>query len=160
MTRRIAIRTAIVAATFLLLASTARAGTPVTGIASWYGPGEGVAMPFCTWTYRHEHGCGSVIIRSLDTGMAAVAPVVSYCQCYVGTPQERIIDLQLGVVGALGLDPARGLYRVTVEPFNGTFPDTATESPRTWQENVRYLGVITILIAAAIWYWRRAIRLP
>jgi len=140
----------------LLMAEGASAGIPITGLASWYGPGDGVATPWCTWTYRHDHGCGSVLIRSLDTGMAAVAPVIDFCSCYVGTPQERIIDLQLGVVGALGLDPAQGLYRVSVEPFRP--PDTAAESERTWQENVRYIGVITILIAAAIWYWRRIIR--
>ena len=117
----------IVAALVLLglLAAPVQASGPITGIASWYGPGEGVAMPFCTWAYRHTYGCGAVIIRSLDTGMAVVAPVIDYCQCYVGTPQERIIDLQLSVVGALGLDPSKGLFRVSVEAFSGELPDTA-----------------------------------
>lgn len=103
-------------AILLILALTlpVRAGGGITGVASWYGPGNGVAMPFCTWTYRNTVGCGSVLITSLDTGQSTVAPVIDYCQCYVGTPQERIVDLQLGVVAALGLDPSRGLFRVTV----------------------------------------------
>jgi len=38
------------------------------GIASHYGPGNGVAMNFCTWTLRHTRGCGQVIITSHATG--------------------------------------------------------------------------------------------
>lgn len=106
---------AIVSAMILfgLLVTPVQAGA-VSGTASWYGPGNGVAMPFCTWTYRHTYGCGSVLITSLDTGLSVVAPVIDYCQCYVGTAQERIVDLQWGVVTALGLDISRGLYPVTV----------------------------------------------
>lgn len=102
-----------------------------TGTASWYGPGTGVAMPFCTWTLRTTQGCGSVAIQSLDTGITVIAPVIDYCQCYVGTPQERIVDLQWGVVDALGLDRSRGLYPVSVWPVDGTaptIPDTAMEA--------------------------------
>jgi len=111
-----------------------QAGSAQTGIASWYGPGNGVAMPFCTWTYRHTYGCGSVVITSLDTGLSTVASVIDYCFCYVGTPQERIVDLQWEVVAALGLDLSRGLYQVTVEPV--TIPDTSMRRPiaRHWVE--------------------------
>lgn len=84
------------------------------GIASHYGPGSGVAMNFCTWTYRHRHGCGSVRITSLDTGITVVAPVIDFCDCWTTTPDERIVDLQWGVVSALGLDTSQGLYRVEV----------------------------------------------
>lgn len=104
----------------LMLVAPVQAGGPVTGIASHYGPGFGAAMPFCTWTYRHAHGCGSMLVTSLDTGRSAVVPIIDYCQCYVGTPNERIIDLQWDVVTALGLDLSRGLYRVTIEPTTGT----------------------------------------
>lgn len=86
------------------------------GIASHYGPGSGVAMNFCTWTFRHEHGCGSVVVKSLETGLQAMVPVVDYCDCYTGTPDERIIDLQYGVVQSLGLSMSRGLYEVEVWP--------------------------------------------
>lgn len=97
-----------------------------TGTASHYGPGTGVARNACTWAVRHHKGCGRVLIRSLETGRATIARVVDFCDCYTGTPDERIIDLQYGVLDALGLDPARGLYRVTVRPYQPwLLPDTA-----------------------------------
>jgi rare lipoprotein A (peptidoglycan hydrolase) len=85
------------------------------GIASHYGPGFGVAMNFCTWTFRHENGCGSVRITSLDNGRSVSVPVVDYCDCWTTTADERIIDLQWGVLDALGLDRRQGLYRVRVD---------------------------------------------
>jgi hypothetical protein len=84
----------------LLLPSVVAAFGPISGTASHYGPGSGVAMPFCTWTVRNTQGCGWVAITSAQTGITVEAPVIDYCQCYVGTPQERIIDLQWGVVAA------------------------------------------------------------
>ena len=99
------------------------------GIASHYGPGDGVAMNFCTWERRHAQGCGYVRVRSNDTGRTVRVPVVDYCDCYAGTTSERIVDLQWGVVAALGLDRSRGLYPVVVEPANQApvvvLPDTA-----------------------------------
>lgn len=85
------------------------------GIASHYGPGNGVAMNFCTWVYRHEVGCGTVQITSLDNGNSVRVPVIDFCDCYTGTVHERIIDLQWGVLDALGLERSRGLYPVRVE---------------------------------------------
>lgn len=86
------------------------------GIASYYGPGSGVAMNFCTWTYRHEHGCGFITVKSLASGLQVTVPVVDFCDCYTGTPDERIIDLQYGVVQLLGLNMSQGLYEVEVWP--------------------------------------------
>lgn len=85
------------------------------GIASHYGPGSGVARNDCTWARRTNSGCGSVTITSLETGLSVTAPVIDYCDCYTGTADERIVDLQWGVVDALGLDRSAGLYRVRVE---------------------------------------------
>lgn len=98
-----------------------------SGVASWYGPGTGVASQWCTWTLRTQSGCGWARITSLDTGIVVVAPVIDWCQCYRGTPQERILDLQLGVVAALGLDPSRGLFQVSVEWLSAPvfIPDTS-----------------------------------
>lgn len=87
-----------------------------SGTASHYGPGSGVAMNFCTWGLRHREGCGWVRITSHDTGLTVTAPVIDFCDCWVNSPDERIVDLQYGVVTALGLDLSRGLYPVTVEP--------------------------------------------
>jgi len=86
------------------------------GKASYYTPtGNGVAMNYCTWVLRHTQGCGSVSITSLDTGVTVTAPVVDFCDCY-WTTDRRLVDLQGGVVHALGLDPNRGIWRVRVEP--------------------------------------------
>jgi hypothetical protein len=95
------------------------------GVASHYGPGNGAAMNFCTWTLRHSTGCGWVTIQSHDTGLVVTVPVVDFCDCFTGTPDERLVDLQYGVLSALGLDPSRGLYPVTVSL--GGAPSVAAE---------------------------------
>lgn len=120
----------ILALLALAVVSAARAGDgKLHGTASWYSEGTGVATQWCTWTLRHSQGCGFLAIQSDQTGLVAYAPVVDWCQCYRGTPQERIVDLQLGVVAALGLDPVQGLFPVTtwrVDADTGqTIPNTA-----------------------------------
>lgn len=101
------------------------------GTASHYGPGTGVAMNFCTWGLRHEQGCGQVTVTSLDTGISITVPVVDFCDCYTGTPRQRIVDLQYGVVAALGLDLSRGLYPVRVERFEQEIGAPGTSLPDT-----------------------------
>ena len=114
-----------------------------SGIASEYGPGHGVAMNSCTWVRRHSSGCGWVTITSVQSGRSVTVPVIDFCDCFTGTPDERIVDLQYGVRDALGLNPSAGLWPVLVEPARGagaaspqtprpvpapsfTLPDTAT----------------------------------
>jgi hypothetical protein len=100
----------------------------ILGPASEYGPGTGVAMPFCSWNLRHAEGCGWVRIQSLQNGVTVVVRVVDFCQCYVGTADERIVDLQYGVVAAMGLERAQGLFPVQVQRVGvgpALMPDTA-----------------------------------
>lgn len=99
------------------------------GTASMFGPGDGVAMNFCIWELRHSDGCGLVKVTSTANGLVAVVPVVDFCDCYTGTADERIVDLQYGVVAALGLDRARGLWPVKVERVIAfVLPNTAMEA--------------------------------
>lgn len=96
------------------------------GIASHYGPGDGVAMNFCTWTVRHSTGCGAVEITNLETGTVVIASVIDYCDCFLGTADQRLVDLQHGVVHRLGFDLSRGLYPVRVEPVREAVGPIAT----------------------------------
>lgn len=89
------------------------------GTASEYGPGFGAATNWCTWQLRHSSGCGWVTITSGQTGLSVNAPVIDYCDCFTGTADERIVDLQYGAVAALALDQAIGLWPVTVYPASG-----------------------------------------
>lgn len=96
------------------------------GVASWY-QGSGVARNDCVWPWN---ACQPIEITSLETGRSIVVTPTMYCDCYTGTADERIVDLDLAAVRSLGLDPSRGLFPVRVEPAGvGTglpaLPDTA-----------------------------------
>jgi hypothetical protein len=88
-----------------------------TGIASWwasFGPGIYAALP------GYVAGTHVTIRVWSGTHPAPDAPfvdavVITSCGCFVGTPDERIADLSSGILRALGLDQARGLFRVTIE---------------------------------------------
>jgi len=48
-----------------------------------------------------------------------------FCDCYTGTRDQRLVDLDPVTLAALGLDPSKGLYPVRVTPVGGALPDTA-----------------------------------
>lgn len=96
---------------------------PTVGKASWYS-GSVAAANWCTWPFT---GCGVVAVQSHQTGLVITIAVGSYCDCYWLT-DRRLIDLTRSQVLALGLDPADGIFAVTVTPL---LPDEGIGIPNT-----------------------------
>ena len=101
------------------------------GTASWYA-GPGVARNDCEWPWD---ACTTIKITAIDTGRNIVVTPTMFCDCYTGTPDERIVDLDPAALHALGLAASRGLYPVVVEPADGEhgsppalLPDTAMQA--------------------------------
>jgi hypothetical protein len=101
------------------------------GWASMWG-GPGVARNDCVYPWTD---CPPLRVTSLQTGLSITVMPVTWCMCWVGVTgpngeQQRIIDLDLSQVAALGLDPSRGLWKVRVTPASPLpttlLPDTAT----------------------------------
>ena len=89
--------------------------TPAHGLASWY-PARGMIAAVHSWrlgdTPYRVRVCAS---RCIDV------TVSDYCQCYVGEPRERLIDLSDDAFRKLA-PLSVGVLRVTVE--GPTLPET------------------------------------
>jgi hypothetical protein len=110
-TRRVALPPATAKPSPASIVPAARSGTRVAGTASWwssFGPGIYAALPgYVAGTH--------VTIRVWSGELHVDAPVITSCGCFVGTQDERIVDVSPGILAALGLDPGRGLYPVSIE---------------------------------------------
>jgi rare lipoprotein A (peptidoglycan hydrolase) len=100
--------------------------TGTAGIASWYdAKGDVAAVPW--FRYGMDPIWASICTFP---GMARCVSVLisDACQCYVGTPRERLIDLSRTAFAQLA-DPSVGVIRVTLEvPVQGarvTAPPTS-----------------------------------
>jgi hypothetical protein len=107
------------------------------GTASMWG-GPGAARNDCQWPWDD---CQTISVQSLQTGLVIIVTPSMFCDCYTGTAQERIVDLDPGMVAALGLDPGAGLWPVRVWPVDArsglipsgqgaALPDTALGGPK------------------------------
>lgn len=90
---------------------------PVIGVASWYPGSRGwhgvphIALPSGRWTGQiGAHA--AVCVFEGGRSRCATLPVVD---CLCGGIPGRIVDLSIEAVALLGLDPARGLWRASVE---------------------------------------------
>lgn len=91
------------------------------GTASRWG-GPGVAVNSCVYPWRT---CQPIRITARTTGMSIVVQPTMFCDCYTGTADQRLVDLDPASLSALGLNFADGLYPVHVEPYSEpTLPDT------------------------------------
>jgi len=88
----------------------------LSGTATWYccTAGYSVSAVVAAAGPRLRVGDWRGRTVTVCAGRCARVRLVDWCQCYRGTSHERLIDLQIGAVRTLGLDPSRGVYRVTV----------------------------------------------
>jgi hypothetical protein len=94
-----------------------RPGARIMGRASWYDwrTGEAAAGPALRRSLGPSwRGQTVVVCRTLETFAAcAKVKLTDWCQCYEGTPRERIIDLDRATF-ALFAQPSRGIVNVEV----------------------------------------------
>lgn len=83
-----------------------------TGTASWYDDGPGLYAAVNSFRWGDDPYDLTVCLR--DGSKCVTVTVRDHCQCHVGTPKERLIDLSPAAFRRLG-PLSRGLLRVTVQ---------------------------------------------
>lgn len=85
---------------------------PASGVASWYRDAHRSGL----YAAMHRFTWGDPItdVRVCAGARCVTVPVVDYCACYVGTPDERAIDLSPAAFRRLA-PLSRGLVPVTIE---------------------------------------------
>jgi hypothetical protein len=86
----------------------------VTGIASWFASPIGVSAAGPALRAAIGAGWRGTRVRVTGPAGSAVTILSDWCQCYLGTASERIVDLNAPVFGAVCGDLSRGVCRVTV----------------------------------------------
>lgn len=102
---------------------------PTDGVASWYSGGT-AAVNWCTYPWRD---CGWIAVQSHATGLVIRIAPHQFCDCW-WTTDRRLVDLTFKQVLALGLNPADGLFAVTVTPLDTPdqlLPDGGAGLPNT-----------------------------
>lgn len=106
---------------------------PTDGKASTY-PGDVAAAQWCVYPWTD---CGSARVQSHRTGVTITVPVGMFCDC-LWFSDRRLIDLTPDQVRALGLEPADGIFEVSVTPLGAgqpiryaenALPDTSARLP-------------------------------
>ena len=101
-----------------------------TGRASWYGArGDVAAVPW--WRFGMDPVWASVCTFGDGSARCVSVLISDFCQCYVGTDRERVVDLSRNAFAQLA-DPSVGVIRVQMEvPIQRrpsvTLPPTSTE---------------------------------
>lgn len=87
------------------------------GKASYYYGSRGfhgrphVALQDGKWTGHVQR----YVLVSINHGKWKRLPVVDYCECHRGTPQEKIIDLSIEAVRLFNLSPETGVWDVRMK---------------------------------------------
>jgi len=86
--------------------------SPVSGTASWYDDGPGLYAAVSSWTWGDERY--DLRVCGVDWGVCVTVTVRDFCQCYVGTSMERVIDLSPDAFRKLA-PLSHGLVTVTIQ---------------------------------------------
>lgn len=83
-----------------------------SGRASWYNDGAGLYAAVHSWRWG-DRRYRLTVCRADDLERCVIVTVRDYCQCYVGTSRERVIDLSPDAFSRLA-PLSRGVIKVTV----------------------------------------------